>query len=204
MHGPGFPQQPPQRPVNRPSDGTLAALRVLFVALPLLSCGFLAWTAPLKVAITDSRKRNWLVFAGFLVATALALTLVATDKTDDLSSPNGTLGMVIILSSAIAAVGWFLYADIAYYAKPAVAPWNPPPVPYPGPYDQTRPQAQPQPGYGYPGPDRTPVPGQGQPPVPGPAQPHRIDQVRAELDELSELLRREEGHGPGHGPEAGR
>jgi hypothetical protein len=212
MHGPGFPQQPPPRPVNRPSDGTLAALRVLFVVLPLLSCGFLAWTAPLKVAITDSRKRNWLVFVGFLAATALALTLVASDKTDDLSSPSGNFGMVLILSSAVAAVAWFLYADITYYAKPPAAPWNPGPAPYPGPYDQTRPQTgqqpQPQPGYGYPGPaDRTPVPNQVQPPVPGqvqPPQPHRIDQVRAELDELSELLRREDGHEPGRGPESGR
>jgi hypothetical protein len=68
------------------------------------------------------------------------------------------------------------------------------------------PQATTRPGYGYPGPDRPatagPVPPHtppAQPPGPGPAAPAgsdgpdkpRIDQVRAELDELSDYLRRE-------------
>ncbi|MFI2434772.1 hypothetical protein [Streptomyces sp. NPDC018693] len=64
-----------------------------------------------------------------------------------------------------------------------------------------------------PGP-HTPVPGpplaHTSPPVPGPVPPPqrpapaRIDQVRAELDELSDFLRKQEGRQDGGDPESGR
>ncbi|MFJ6935651.1 hypothetical protein [Streptomyces sp. NPDC101132] len=215
MHGPGFPQQHQPQPVNRPSDGALVGLRVLFCSLSLFSCGFLAWAAPLRIAVVNGTRRNWSVFAGCLALNILALVGIATDPTDDLSTWHGNLGMVVMLSTAVAALGWFLYADITYYAKPA-GNWAPPTAsaPFPGPYQQ------PQQGYGYPPAHHTPVP---QPPVgqtpphqnpphqtavpqppahqtPVPQQPvppqrpqnHDIGQVRAELDELSELLRRDQ------------
>lgn len=50
-----------------------------------------------------------------------------------------------------------------------------------GPPVQNQPQPQPQ------------LPPQNQPPQPNHTAPPRIDQVRAELDELSDLLRRDSG-----------
>ncbi|NJQ02770.1 hypothetical protein [Streptomyces zingiberis] len=88
-------------------------------------------------------------------------------------------------------------------------------------YGFPQPQPQPQPHPQQPGPPRGPLrppagPAPGTPPQGGPAgsggpaaepypatptpgrpQPRRIDRVRAELDELSDLLRKEEGGGAG-------
>ena len=49
MHGQGY-MPPPQRP----SHGVQIGLRVLFVALAVLSIGFLAWTALLRLALTTA------------------------------------------------------------------------------------------------------------------------------------------------------
>ncbi|WP_455358986.1 hypothetical protein [Streptomyces sp. SYSU K21746] len=195
MHGHGY-AHPPQP--QRPSPGTLAVLRVVFVALPLLSCGFLAWAATLRVAIVTRTRLNWGLFCGNIALNLIWLVLLAMDNTDDFSSPQGNAGMIGMLSTGAASIAYFLYADFRHYSPPA-------PV-YPGYYP---PSAPPQPGYGYPhqhtgtpvpghtpAPTHTPAPGPIPPqPQPQPQQPAppRIDQVRAELDELSDYLRREEG-----------
>lgn len=219
MHGPGIAQPPPS---GTPSSGMLAFLRVIFVALPLLTCGFLAWAATLRVAIVTRSTLNWALFVGNVVLNIMWVVFLAQDNTDDFSSPEGNVGMIGMLSTGTAAIAYYLYADFKHYGgRPRpYAGYYPPPV---TPQQGYRPPANA--GYGYGGPTRPmagppvqsqqpqqPPPQHQQPqhqqphaPRPGPATPvpaqpnhtapPRIDQVRAELDELSDLLRRDSGEG---------
>ncbi|MFG2791316.1 hypothetical protein [Streptomyces sp. NPDC048419] len=189
MQGHGY--APPQQ--RRPSTGVLVLLRVIFVAVAILSIGFLAWVATLRAAIVSRRRADWWVFGGSLAVLGISFGLLATDNTDDFSTPKGNAGMIILLLNAAACAGYYLYADIRHFR------------PYPTGY--AAPPAQGM-GYGYPQPPSpyaatvpqtpvtpTPVP----PPPPQRPAPARIDQVRAELDELSDYLRKHPGN-----PEGGR
>lgn len=199
MHGHGYAPPPPQRP----STGLLVVLRVIFGALPLLSIGFLAWGSTLRVALVTRRAVDWWIFLGSLLAMGISFAFLSTDHTDDFSTPNGNVGMIILLLNAAACTGYFLFADIRHHSRPA-------PPGYPAPLHQpTHQTPHPGPHYGYPqtagtgSPYGTPVPQQQasvpRPPVvPPPPQrpaPVRIDQVRAELDELSDYLRKRDGRG---------
>ncbi|MFD6493737.1 hypothetical protein [Streptomyces sp. NPDC060188] len=197
MHGHGYAPPPPKRPPT----GLLVVLRVIFGALPLLSIGFLAWGSTLRVALVTRRAVDWWIFLGSLLAMGISFAYLSTDHTDDFSSPNGNVGMIILLLNAAACTGYFLFADIRHYNRLT-------PAGYPVPLHQA---PHPGPHYGYPqtagtaSPYGTPVPHQqapvAQPPVvPPPPQrpaPVRIDQVRAELDELSDYLRKRDGRADG-------
>ncbi|WP_405798613.1 hypothetical protein [Streptomyces sp. NBC_01506] len=207
MHGPGIAQPLPNgtpngTPSGTPSPGMIAFLRVIFVALPLLTCGFLAWAATLRVAIVTRSTLNWTLFVGNGVLNIMWVVFLAQDNTDDFSSPEGNVGMIGMLSTGTAAIAYYLYADFKHYGarQRLHAGYYPPPV---MPQQQ---QYQPpaSAGYGYGAPTRPmagppaqqqpqpqPVPPQPVPPQPNHAAPPRIDQVRAELDELSDLLRRD-------------
>lgn len=206
MHGPGIAQPPPSA---TPTPGMLALMRVIFVALPFMTCGFLAWATTLRVAIVTRSVLNWWLFVGNVALNILWIVYLAQDNTDDFSSREGNIGMIGMLSTGAAAIAYYLYADFRHYrGRPApyagyypphmAPPYQPPPANsgygYGGP---TRPMGGPQqhggpqqPPYARPGP-ATPVPAQPNPSTP----PPRIDQVRAELDELSDLLRRDSGEG---------
>ncbi|MFB7507704.1 hypothetical protein [Streptomyces broussonetiae] len=208
MHGHGYAPPPPQPP----STGVLVVLRVIFVAVALLSIGFLAWVAPLRAAIVTRRPAEWWFFGGSVVVLGICFSLFSTDHTDDFSSPNGTLGMSMLLLNAVACAGYYLYADIRHFHRlrqahagqvPLMPGYGyPQPVP---PFTATTAPSTPQPPYA-PAPmphAHTPAP---RPPVPAPPQrpaPVRIDQVRAELDELSDYLRKHPG-GQGGSHESGR
>lgn len=202
MQGHGYAPPPPRRP----STVVLVVLRVIFVAVPIFSIGFLAWVAPLRAAIVTRKRGDWLIFAGSLAALCTSFAFLATDHTDDFSTTRGNVGMTILLLNAAASAGYYLYADIRHYR------------PYPTGYPL--PQA-PGMNYGYPQPPTpyaaalpqtpvTPVPAPAPapsaavpPPPPQRPAPARIDQVRAELDELSDYLRQHPGHTDG-GHEGGR
>ncbi|AKZ56203.1 Integral membrane protein [Streptomyces ambofaciens ATCC 23877] len=209
MHGQGFVPPPPPR---RPHTAVLVLLRVFFVALPLLSLGFLAWISTLYAAIVSRRPRDWWVFAATAAVLVVGFGFLATDDTDDFSTPNGTAGMIILLLNACVCAGYFLYADIRHHQAPLHTGYPPPGPPVTG-------YGHPQPAYPYtaapphPSPQQAPLPYQApqpqQTPTPPPApprtpQPARIDQVRAELDELSDYLRKHDSGGSGgHGGNGG-
>ncbi|MFJ8807296.1 hypothetical protein [Streptomyces sp. NPDC102490] len=196
MHGHGYAPPPPRRP----RTAVLVLLRVFFVALPLLSLGFLAWISPLYAAIVTRRPRDWWAFAATAAVLVVSFCFLATDDTDDFSTPAGTTGMIVLLLNACVCAGYFLYADIRHHRQPSHPGHLPalPPLPAAG-------YGHPQPPYPYapvagpvPAPVQAPVPPYQAPPPHHPA-PARIDQVRAELDELSDYLRHHDGRDGGHG-----
>ncbi|MFF9816385.1 hypothetical protein [Streptomyces sp. NPDC014006] len=198
MQGHGYAPPPPRRP----STGVLVLLRVIFVAVAVLSIGFLAWVAPLRAAIVTRKRGEWWFFGGSVAVLVVSFSLLATDDTDDFSTPKGSAGMVILLLNMVACVAYYLYADIRHH-RPHPAGYAVPPAPAvnygypqsPSPYAATLPQTPAAPMV-------TPVPSIPTPPPPHRPAPARIEQVRAELDELSDYLRRSDGH-EGHG-EGGR
>ncbi|MET9363621.1 hypothetical protein ABZX93_22285 [Streptomyces sp. NPDC006632] len=209
MHGPGYgPPQP------RPSGATAMVLRVLFAVVPLASCGLLSWTALLRLAIVTRRRAHWTLFWAQLVLYIVFFSFVVASTRDGDWQQN--VGMSGLLSLAAVTTAYFLYADIRHAARPPFAPstygpavgYGPPHIPgatapqfgpYANPYAETPvPGAPPVPARPAPVPP-APVPPAPMPhasvPAPVPPQPRtpaapRIDQVRAELDELSQYLRK--------------
>ncbi|MCJ1678954.1 hypothetical protein MTF65_16740 [Streptomyces sp. APSN-46.1] len=188
MHGPGLP--PPQHG-HQPSSGGVVALRVLFALLPILSCGFLAGGTLLRLALVTRKSVDWVLLVVSGVLTVLWVVMIELDPTADTSGWQSNVGVGGSLVSAVATCVYFLVADIRHYESRAAgappAPWYPAqPAPYAHP-------GRTAPSYGYPpaqAPDQTHVPPHVPPQVPPqPTPPPRIGQVRAELDELSELLR---------------
>ncbi|MFF3982115.1 hypothetical protein [Streptomyces sp. NPDC001828] len=195
MHGPGYgPPQP-----TRPSGAGQIVLRVLFALLPLLSIGMLAWTAPLRLAIVTRRRAHWVVFWADLAVSVFFFAYIM--RAPDENDWRMDVGMIGLLALAVASTAFFLYADIRHaYAPPlayggyAPAGYGPPHIPgptaprfgpYPNPYADTPvPSGTPFPAPPASAP-RAPVP-----PQPGTPAAPRIDQVRAELDELSQYLRK--------------
>ncbi|MFJ3578279.1 hypothetical protein [Streptomyces rubiginosohelvolus] len=196
MHGYGpMPQQPT---TSRPSPATLTTVRVILVALTVLSCGLLGWAPMLRLAIVTRRPRDW-----FLLVVVLALNIglfafiMATpDDPDQMSDAAALFMMLWILGLLAGVITYYLYAEIRHYnALGAPAPYGTPvhpapPLPYQqqhlAPHQQPQ-QHQPQPQqHQQPNPYTAPT----TPPTPTPA-PRRLDQVRAELDELSDYLRKE-------------
>ncbi|MGW1775042.1 hypothetical protein [Streptomyces sp. NPDC002104] len=212
MHGPGTP--PPHG--HQSSTGGVVALRVLFALLPILSCGFLAWGTMLRLALVTRKSRDWWLFGACIAVEVASLALIGADPTEDASGPQGNAGAFGTLLNGLVVCIYYLVAEIRHFealkAGPPAAGWYPPPV---SPY--VPPQQQTGPAYGYPPAARTgpqqqpqhqqqphqqpphqshpshqPAPQQAPEPAPSPTPPPRIGQVRAELDELSELLRRQQ------------
>ncbi|MFE2207863.1 MULTISPECIES: hypothetical protein [Streptomyces] len=199
MHGYGpMPQQPT---TSRPSPATLTTVRVILVALTVLSCGLLGWAPMLRLAIVTRRPRDW-----FLLVVVIALNIglfafiMATpDDPDQMSDAAALFMMLWILGLLAGVITYYLYAEIRHYntlgaPAPYGTPGHPaPPLPYQQQHvaphqqhQQPQPQQHQHQQHQQPNPYTAPT----TPPTPTPA-PQRLDQVRAELDELSDYLRKE-------------
>ncbi|MFJ9853361.1 hypothetical protein [Streptomyces sp. NPDC101150] len=203
MHGPA-PAPPPYRP---PATGVVVLLRVVFVAVAVGSLGLLAWVAMLRAAIVQRRPLGWWLFGADLLAMIGACVLIVSFPETDWR-PN--IGVALLLLQIAGAIAYYLVVDIRAVPRPgygpAAAPFSPP-ASSPHPYAPPRPPA-PEPGpyahgaHPYPNPyqaprqDPNPNPYGAPVPPAGPPQdrpqPRRINQVRAELDELSDYLRQED------------
>ncbi|GAA2977016.1 hypothetical protein [Streptomyces fulvorobeus] len=189
MHGHGYPP-PEQSPKRRPSPGALTALRVLFVALTVLSCGLLGWAAMLRLALVTRRRRDWglLALVAVLNTGLFAFIMAMPEDPGMTTDAEAFVGVSWIGGVMVGVIAYYLYAEIHHYGPsgPYGTP-RPPRTPLPA----GQPPAVPAraPGYGYPAaaPPRTPAPPVTTPP---PAASQRLDQVRAELDELSDYLRK--------------
>ncbi|MGH4029848.1 hypothetical protein ACQB60_13025 [Actinomycetota bacterium Odt1-20B] len=206
MHGPGYAQPHPPAP----SGGTHVTLRVVFVVLAVITCGLAAWAPLLRLAVVTRKAHDWVLFGLVAALDGTALVLIAVDPGDDEFTGSGNAGMAIMVCTMFAAVIYYLVADIRHFgrlalqqaqfmgyasgaqAHPQAQPsyGYPPQQPAPGPapvhfqQTQTHPQQPPRP---------EPQQGPHTPPPPARPAPARIHQVRAELDELSDYLRKQEG-----------
>lgn len=186
MHAPGLPPQHG----HQPSSGGVVALRVVFALLPILSCGFLAWGSMLRLALVTRAARDWWLLAVSGALSVGSVVLIGLDPTPETDGWQGNTGAGGIILTGFATCVYFLVADIRHHERQRAAgpraQWYPAqPVPY------TTGQQTTAPSYGYPhSRTTTPVPQLPQQ-LPQPTPPPRIGQVRAELDELSELLRKQ-------------
>ncbi|MFE5597125.1 hypothetical protein [Streptomyces sp. NPDC056549] len=194
MYGPPQAPQVPQ-PSKSPVSGGRIALLVLFSALSLMSCGFLAWAPMLRLAIVTRRTLDWVLFgATFLVAAGL-FTYAGVTGDEEATTVESFVAVGVMVLLVAGSISYYLVTEIRNLDRAGAAPAFRPgydhaaavmvpsavanPAPIPNPY--ARPVVPPP---------AVPVQ-QPQPPVaPGP----RIDQVRAELDELSDLLRKDTGN----------
>ncbi|MGV9426783.1 hypothetical protein ACWDO7_21170 [Streptomyces sp. NPDC003656] len=204
MYGHGEP--PPARPT-----GAIITLRVLMVACGLLTCGTLACVPLFRAAFLSRKWVDWLLAPVSLVLSLVCFDIVGTVPYDDSRGDMALAGALLI---GVASAVRFLFVDVYHYrnnrygragyappyADTLAAPYSyAPPAPLPStslPPTLLPPTPQPEhpmpPLYPqHPLPHGT-VPPQSPPPLPPPQTPApaRIDQVRAELDELSDYLRR--------------
>ncbi|MFD9881466.1 hypothetical protein ACFWZT_08370 [Streptomyces alboflavus] len=195
MHGHGYgPQHPPA-----PSGGPTVTLRVMFVVLAVVTCGFLAAAPILRLALVTRRTRDWAAFGAVVTLDVAAVAFVAKDPGEEITTWRGELGVGLLFGTLVAAVTYYLVLEIRHFRQAdAQARLL---------YHQTQAMGYatgPQQAYGYPqqtgpvphpGPGPLPSPPAHTPTPPPPARPApaRIHQVRAELDELSDYLRKQEG-----------
>jgi len=201
MYGPGV--QPPTR-----TSGTVIFLRVLFAAVGLLSCGLLACLPLFRAAVLRGKRGDWLLAWLGLTLSVIAFAVVGTVPESDL---RGDIAMGVLLLLGAFSTAYFLVFDIRHHRT--ASPFGPmpsqptatvpsgyavPAPPRPGygyptgqPYAAMQPTPTPQPSY-TPAPTPTPQPSYTPPPSPQHPASARIDQVRAELDELSDYLRKHE------------
>ncbi|MEU8774617.1 hypothetical protein [Streptomyces sp. NPDC048606] len=223
MHAPGLPPQ--QGPYgHRPVSGAAMTLRVVFTALPVLTCGFFAWGALLRLALLTRRGRDWalLVLSGLL--SIVWIVFIELDPTAETNGWQGNVGAGGSILTGFVVCAYYLVCDIRHHEAKAAAALAPPAHWYPAPQDpyaghrqmpqqaphpqhRPLPPQQSAPSYGYPQASApTPVPPRPTPPQPAPPQhtpAPRLGQVRAELDELSELLRKQTPAQPPQPPQPG-
>ncbi|MGW2746177.1 hypothetical protein [Streptomyces sp. NPDC001450] len=203
MQGHGY-----ARPVKQPPHtGWLVFMRVLFVAIGIFSLGFLTWAMLLRLAAVTRKSLDWGLFVAVLAADFLAIVLLGSEPGEEVHTSGGYLGMVLILGVLPLVLVYYLVADIrhfqqvrkAYEAGRALSGYGypQPPSPFTATNGAQTPAPVPSPPVTPPM-AHTPVP---RPPLATPPPqrpaPARIEQVRAELDELSDYLRKHDGHQDG-------
>ncbi|TXS40819.1 hypothetical protein EAO75_38705 [Streptomyces sp. uw30] len=204
MQGHGYTQPV----IQPPPTGWLVFLRVVFVVISVLSFGLLMWTMMLRLAIVTRKALDWWLFAASIVVEFLGLYLMGSEPGDEIHTAGGWMGLILVLGGLVVSIAYYLAADIRHFHRLRFSgnTGQRPPSPaygYPQPQSPYTATTVPQ----SPSIPRTPMP---QPPMPQtpisqtpmprtpaapptPPQrpaPARIDQVRAELDELSDYLRK--------------
>ncbi|WP_330458270.1 hypothetical protein OIB37_16015 [Streptomyces sp. NBC_00820] len=219
MQGHGY-AQPVKQP---PHTAWLVILRVLLVAVSVGTIGTLAAVTLLRLAAVTRKPLDWCLFAISLVAGIAGFVLVGSEPgEDELHTPGGYLGGSLLLGNLACASVYYLVAEIshfhmrrrAYRAQHGAGAYG-----YPGPvtpFTATTVQSAPAGPAGFAAPVAPLLPSPPPPAVPStphtplstphtpPPMPHtpppqrpapaRIDQVRAELDELSDYLRKHDDH----------
>ncbi|MHA5049531.1 hypothetical protein [Streptomyces sp. SD15] len=210
MQGHGY-AQPVKQP---PPTGWLVFVRVFFVVISVFSIGLLSWTMLLRLAIVTRKTLDWSLMVAALAAEVLGLVLLGSEPGDEIHTVGGWTGLALLLGTLVIVISYYLAADVRHFHQlrfAAYAPRQQPPAPaygYPQPQQPpytatTVPQTMaPAPPIPQPQPRMPQPPVPAEPPQQRPA-PARIDQVRAELDELSDYLRKRESNHEGN-PEGGR
>jgi hypothetical protein len=195
MYGPGAV------PPRRESDGAVITLRVLFPALSVLTCGLLSCAPLFRIAALRRRPLDWALAIASLPVSITLFGIIGSLPEEDTRTD---VALILLLLLALGSAVYFLVFDIrrphAALPPSPYAPTTPssayghPRPQQPWPAAPPQPHSMPTQTMGTPTPMPTPAPT----PPPAPPQnqappPHRIDQVRAELDELSDYLRKQDG-----------
>ncbi|MEV6108710.1 hypothetical protein AB0M28_29010 [Streptomyces sp. NPDC051940] len=203
MYGAAYPPESGVRRTTHPA--VVILLRVVFAGLSFLSLGLLSWVTLLRVAIMRRARQDWLLFWGSFPVLIGSMWLFQGNESET-ARPIDYVGLVALFLMACGAAGYYLAVDIRMRQgerQPGFGPapgspsggygslpvGEPRPLPYAAPPPNPYAVAEPRPAA------PAPVPAPARPPAPAeaaPPPPPRIDRVRAELDELSELLRREQ------------
>ncbi|MEU3099225.1 hypothetical protein ABZ690_31970 [Streptomyces sp. NPDC006967] len=203
-----------------PSGASVITQRVLYAAAGILCCGMLAAVPLFRIAFLRGRILDWVVaWVSIPLWIAFAAVVGALPESD--YRTDVAVFAMLLLGGVSAA--YYLTVDIRLHRRQAPyaagmplsphattmqAPIGPTPYGYPQPTSPYASTPVPQPHTPHPAAPHTPVPptpvppqSQSQPPQrPAPA---RIDQVRAELDELSDYLRRQDGQQGQRGTDEG-
>ncbi|MFB6846179.1 hypothetical protein ACFCXS_15140 [Streptomyces sp. NPDC056373] len=200
MYGHGA--APPPR-----SAATVISLRVLFAAAGFLTCGVLACVPLFRVAALRGRALDWVLAWVSLPLSIACFAVIGSLPENDVRT-DIALAMILLLGAGAAI--YFLVVDIGHHGErrtfaghasphaPTVptGAHTPYGYPHPAPPYAPTPTPVPQPPAAHaPAPHDTPPAPVQPPPSPQRPAPARIDQVRAELDELSDYLRRHEAEG---------
>ncbi|WP_425832843.1 hypothetical protein [Streptomyces fractus] len=196
MYGPGA------APPRRESDGAALTLRVLFPALSVLTCGLLSCAPLFRIAVLRRNPLDWVLAIVSLPVTITLFGIVGSLPEED---SRTDVALALLLLIALGSAVYFLIYDLRRpRPAPPLSPYAPTAPSGPTAYGHPQPQrpwpaAPPQPHAMPPqtmGTTPAPIPTPAPPPAPPRNQappPHRIDQVRAELDELSDYLRKQDG-----------
>ncbi|MGW2340325.1 hypothetical protein [Streptomyces sp. NPDC001661] len=193
MYGPGA------GPPRRESDGAAITLRVLFPALSVLTCGLLSCAPLFRIATLRRRPVDWILAVASLPVSITLFGIIGSLPEEDTRTD---VALALLLLLALGSAVYFLVYDIRRLSPPPPSPYAPtPPSAYGHPQPQRPWPATPPQQHAMPTQHSmntaTPAPTPVQPPAPPQNQPapppHRIDQVRAELDELSDYLRKQDG-----------
>ncbi|MDX3074848.1 hypothetical protein ACIP98_24690 [Streptomyces sp. NPDC088354] len=182
MNGPGPVPPPP----SAQSGGSAVALRAIFLVLTALSCGFLSCLPLLHLAVQRRRTLDWVLF---WVGTAVTIAAFATIGVLPESSGWTDVALITVISMVPLVGVHYLVADMALHRKQALTGYPPYATTVPYPPQQPQPAYNPYNSVPAPPPARPASPSQ---PPAAPPHPPRLNQVRAELDELSDLLRKQE------------
>ncbi|MFI1758146.1 hypothetical protein [Streptomyces sp. NPDC020571] len=162
---------------------TVITLRVLYAAAGFLTCGLLACVPLFRVAVLRGRWYDWTAAWVSMPLSIACLAVVGSLPETDHRTDAAMAGLLLI---GAAATAHFLVIDIRLHAAPR---------PFAGHQPPHAPVVAPHPGPVYPAGPYAPPPAAQHPVAPPPHHPApaRIDQVRAELDELSDYLRHHDG-----------
>ncbi|MFC7923778.1 hypothetical protein [Streptomyces cinereoruber] len=215
MYGPTQVPQVPQvpRPPGSSLSGGRIALLVLFCLLALLSCGFLSWAPLIRLACVTRRTRDWVVCGVLFAVSAGLFSYAAATGDKETGTAESFVAVGVMVSLVAGSIAYYLFGEIRHAERQRTArAYGPVGYTYGSnggavtvPRADVRPNPYIGPATHTPTP-HTPVgPAPAVPVVPGPATPvpqppgPRIDQVRAELDELSDLLRNRDAGEPRDG-----
>lgn len=105
---PSAPAPPGGRLAVQPPGGMPGRLRQLaWASVPIWSLSLLAFAPFLRIALARRRARDWAVFAGYLAATVLTVTLFSL-STSDQDAAGAAAGVMIIVVGVAAAVHAFV------------------------------------------------------------------------------------------------
>ncbi|KNB54392.1 hypothetical protein [Streptomyces caatingaensis] len=137
----------------------IVVIRVVIVAITVLTVFLMSWIPVLRVAIVRRRGKDWALFWTVLVVSVGCLVMME----ERFSKTTNSVGLIAAICVGSLSIAYYLWADIRHFrpAAPAAAPGG-----YAPPYAVTLP-AQPQP---QPGSRPEPFPGAG-PGGPGAPQP---------------------------------